>query len=491
MKHIKQGIVPIVLASSLIICASPVLAADQGWYLGLNLGKSFADIDDEGIARGLASGGLTTTSISDDDRDRGYKLLAGYQLSRHIALEAGYFDLGQFGFSASTVPAGTYDGQISIKGLNMDVLARLPLNDEFSLFARAGATYAEVKGKFATTGLVNNLHPTTENSEFNYKFGVGMEYAFTENFGVRAEAERYRINDTVSNIGDVDLFSLGLVYRFGHSPAVIATATPTPAEPVAVAPIEPEVVIVPVVETEQYCSILDLQFEIDQNTVQLEYEEKIDTLGLFMKKYPKTSAVIQGHSDNVGSEEDNLRLSRERAESVRRYLIARHGIATDRLKAEGYGEMRPIADNQTEAGKRKNRRINAIIGCATDVEGLIAAPVRITMAMDMNFDSNRAEVKQIYFAELQRVAIFMQANPGITAVVEGHASNQQGPAGSMELSRQRAKNVVKTLVDVFKVSPTRLSAEGFGNTRRMAYNTSVEGQQANRRVNIIFDLPRK
>ncbi len=58
-------------------------------------------------------------------------------------------------------------------------------------------------------------NPDPSKRETNYKFGVGIQYNFTESLGMRAEAERYRINDAVGNRGDIDLFSLGLVYRFG------------------------------------------------------------------------------------------------------------------------------------------------------------------------------------------------------------------------------------------------------------------------------------
>ena len=60
----------------------------------------------------------------------------------------------------------------------------------------------------------------------------------------------------------------------------------------------------------------------------------------------------------------------------------------------------------------------------------------------------------------------------------------------MEISRQRARNVVNYLVQNFAIDPARLSAEGFGQTRRFAYNTSQEGRQENRRVNIIINYAR-
>jgi OOP family OmpA-OmpF porin len=192
----------------------------------------------------------------------------------------------------------------------------------------------------------------------------------------------------------------------------------------------------------------------------------------------------------VGTTADNVLLSQQRAEGVVGYL-AGHGIARSRLKAVGFGETRPIADNSTEVGKRLNRRINAVISCATDLEGLTVRPARVTMAMEMEFDANQADVGAQYREELRKVANFLKANPRVTAAVEGHTSNVRGldREDAMQLSQRRAQNVVNYLVSNFDVPRSRLSAEGFGPTRRFAYNTSAEGQQDNRRVNIILDFP--
>jgi OOP family OmpA-OmpF porin len=172
------------------------------------------------------------------------------------------------------------------------------------------------------------------------------------------------------------------------------------------------------------------------------------------------------------------------------YLVDFSGIARSRLTATGYGESRPIADNNTEEGKRLNRRINAVIACATDVTGLKVVPARMTMALDMEYDVNKSEVKPEYREELRKVADFMNANPRVTATVEGHTGNLQGTAQlAREIAQRRAQNVVNYLVDNFGISRSRLSAEGFGRTRRFAYNTSLEGQRENRRVNIIINYP--
>jgi len=269
----------------------------------------------------------------------------------------------------------------------------------------------------------------------------------------------------------------------------LAPRAAKPAMPVAA----PLLVIVPVpVNTQQYCSILDIQFEIKQDDIQREEKEKLVVVGTFMNKYPDTTAVIEGHTDNVGTDAYNLKLSQRRAESVVDYLVTDLHIASSRLSAVGYGEMRPIADNSTDEGKQMNRRINAVIACATDIAGLRVLPARVTMAMEMEFDPYKAEIEPQYRDRLATVANFMKVNPTVTATVEGHAGKLVGKQHvsaelAMDISRQRAQHVVDYLADKLGVARSRLSAEGYGQSRRVAYGTTLEGQQENRRVNIIFN----
>jgi len=485
------------LAGLAAVNSSPLaLAADSGWYGGISIGQSQANIAGDRIRSELLGAGLTMTSIDEDDSDVGYKLFGGRKFNKNFAVEGGYFNLGEFGFTANTTPAGSLTGTAKFQGLNLDAVGTLPITQKLSALGRVGLIYTEGKDTFSGTGAVTVTNPNPKKSEGSYKYGLGVQYDFTRALALRGEWERYRVNDAVGNKGDVDMLLIGLVYYFGGEKAAPAAAAPAPA-PAPVAPVAaaaapalaPVLVIVPIARTQQYCSILDIQFEINQTTVQREAEEKAEKVATFMRKYPDTTAVIEGHTDEVGTSADNMRLSQTRAENVVAYLVKR-GIARTRLQAVGYGETRPIADNKTEIGRRLNRRINAIIACATDIEGIEPVPARITMAMEMEFDTNSATLRPQYSAELRKVANFMKANPRVTATVEGHTSNQSGTAEqAMQLSQRRAQNVVNALVTQFGVERTRLFAAGFGETRRFAYNTSVEGRQENRRVNIILDFP--
>ena len=462
-----------------IITSSVARADDLGWYGGANIGQSKAKIDDARIKDGLTADGFTTTSIDDDKRDMGYKLFGGYQFNKNFAVEGGFFDLGKFGFKANTMPAGVFSGTMKARGINVDAVGILPLTEKLSALGRVGLSYAQTRDAFAGSGAVNVLSANSSMHErnANLKVGLGLQYALTESLAMRVEAERYRLDDAVGNLGDVDLFSLGLVYRFGKT-----TNSSTSSEPNTVGP------MATTTQSQQYCSILDIQFEINQDDIQREESEKLAVIGTFLQKYPETTAIIEGHSDNVGAPEHNIALSQHRAESVVSYLQNSFKIAPSRLSAVGYGDTRPIADNNTEDGKRQNRRIDTVIACATDVEGLTVVPARMTMAMDMEFDQNKADVKPQYDRELRKVAKFLKANPTTTATVEGHTGNLQGtPALAMEMSQRRAQNVVDYLVNNFGIARSRLTAEGFGQSRRFAYNSSSAGQQENRRVNIIIN----
>ena len=82
----------------------------------------------------------------------------------------------------------------------------------------------------------------------------------------------------------------------------------------------------------------------------------LDSVGLVLKEYNKTLIAIGGHTDNVGSTENNLALSQKRAEAVGTYLAGR-SVASERMVINGYGESQPVADNKTEAGRKQNRRV--------------------------------------------------------------------------------------------------------------------------------------
>lgn len=443
-------------------------AKPDHWYIGGNYGRTEASIDNGEIANSIIGGGLTW--IDEDDSDRGYKFFVGYQFSEHVALEAGYADLGDFGVEVTRAPgAGTLTGETSYKGYNLDLVSIWPLTQRLSAFGRAGAFYYETDENFVgTESLAASL--ARDDKDTGYKFGAGLEYAFTERLSARIEAERYRIEDMLGDHGSLNLYSVGLVYRFGER------AAPPQQEDSVVA-------------QQDYCSKLAIHFEIDRAEIPRAESERLNAASEFLHRYPNTKAVIEGHTDNLGSDQSNMQLAQRRADSVLQYLVGQQ-VDAARISTVARGEAEPIASNDTEAGKRANRRAHTTIDCVKDVAGKALPETRITVAALVEFDANSVTVNDQYHADLEKAANYLRDNPNVTAHVEGHAADLTSTEKAQQVSERRAANVVNYLVEKFGIERSRLSAEGFGKTRRLAYNTTEEGKQQNRRVNIVLSYPK-
>ena len=353
---------------ALVAIASPSFAQSNndtvGLYGGINLGPSRARIDDPRITANLAGNGFTVNSLTDDDGSFGGKLFAGYQFNKYFALEGGAFSLGKFGYQATTTPAGTLNGEAKVRGLNLDLVGTLPITGEFSVFGRAGLTYAEAKDSFRSTGMAVVTHPNPSERATNWKAGVGMQYAFTSALSVRAELERYRINDAVGNKGDIDMASIGMVYRFGAAPAAAPrAAAPAPAMAAAPAvvisappPPPPPAPVVLAAVSEKVTLASDALFDFNKAVLKPEGKAKLDQLVTRQQGMTLEAIVATGHTDSVGGDAYNQRLSMRRAEAVKAYLVS-GGSDANRVFVEGKGEKQPVADNGTTDGRAQNRRV--------------------------------------------------------------------------------------------------------------------------------------
>lgn len=100
-------------------------------------------------------------------------------------------------------------------------------------------------------------------------------------------------------------------------------------------------------------------FEFNRAVIRPQSFPLLDTVAQVMRDFPDITVEVQGHTDDRGRDEYNLRLSGERAEAVRQYLI-QAGIAAERMTSRGYGESRPIDSNRTAAGRARNRRVEFV-----------------------------------------------------------------------------------------------------------------------------------
>jgi outer membrane protein OmpA-like peptidoglycan-associated protein len=104
-----------------------------------------------------------------------------------------------------------------------------------------------------------------------------------------------------------------------------------------------------------------VEFEFNSAKLKPESYPVLDEAARILTMHPEIDVEIQGHTDDIGSDEYNLKLSQKRAEAVRNYLVDVHMIEPVRLIPVGYGEKKPIADNSTEEGRQKNRRVEFLI----------------------------------------------------------------------------------------------------------------------------------
>jgi len=348
---------------ALAAIASPLaMAADPGWYLGANIGQSRAKIDDARITSGLLGSGFNTSSIADDNRDTGYKIFGGYQFNENFAVEGGYFDLGRFGFTATTVPAGTLSGNIKLRGVNLDLVGTVPITERFSAFGRVGLNYAQARDNFTGAGAVSVLNASPSKRDTNLKLGLGLQYALTPALGMRLEAERYRINDAVGNKGDVDLVSLGLVYRFGEKTPAPAPRAPEP-EPVAAAPTpEPAVVTPPAPPAPTRVTFSsDSLFQFGKASLQPAGKRDLDEFAAKLKGTDYDVITVIGHTDRIGSHAYNMKLSTHRAETVENYLVEAAGIPAGKISAKGVDGSDPVTQPGDCKGMKATKKLIACL----------------------------------------------------------------------------------------------------------------------------------
>lgn len=103
-----------------------------------------------------------------------------------------------------------------------------------------------------------------------------------------------------------------------------------------------------------------LLFDVDKSDLREQSKQNLTNLGRILNKYEDTNILIEGHTDSTGSEDHNMTLSKSRAESVSAYL-SQIPVKSTRFTITGYGEVQPVATNDTEEGRQLNRRVDIAI----------------------------------------------------------------------------------------------------------------------------------
>ncbi len=107
-------------------------------------------------------------------------------------------------------------------------------------------------------------------------------------------------------------------------------------------------------------SVYGIYFDFDKADIKPDSEPAIREVAKLLQENRGLKLYVVGHTDNVGSIEYNLKLSKARADAVVRELTTKYKISSDRLKAFGLGQLAPVASNKTEEGRAKNRRVELV-----------------------------------------------------------------------------------------------------------------------------------
>ncbi len=387
-----KNISPVLTALGLLAFAGTSAAqSSNGWdgsfqkrfYIGVGAGGSELTPDTSDVD------GVDVT----DDSDSAVNVTLGLDFSRRLSGELQYVDLGT---SVLTDNAEIDYSEVSLSGL-------------FYLWnGLAGNAYADYDGLDLRTGLslygragVGQMDNSARGvlfrreNDFQFLLGVGLEYAFRNGLGVRAEFTAY---DT-----DANYRGFSVLYRFGGrrintlpgEPELPDLPAPAPIETLPPPPIPADL---PAVSAEELPSLSEIiadddsdadgvldnadecpdtspgtpvnpagcemfngvlegvNFNTSSDTLTQSATAVLDDVVSTLDAFPAVKIAIHAHTDNQGPEDNNLELSRRRALAVARYLTSK-GIGIERLQARAYGETRPIADNSTKDGRLVNRRV--------------------------------------------------------------------------------------------------------------------------------------
>jgi OmpA-OmpF porin, OOP family len=184
----KTTIAALMAVSGVVVSSASFAQAkpapdDRGFYVGASVGQSTADCD----------------IPSCDDKDTAYRVFGGYQFSRNLAIEGGYSPLGEVSGAGATLEANAWD----LVGVGI-----YPINPQFSVYGKLGFYNAEVKAG----GIISGKKTTTD-----LTYGLGGQFNFARNLGLRLEWQRYSGVEAPSSAGgdsDIDVLSLGVLFKF-------------------------------------------------------------------------------------------------------------------------------------------------------------------------------------------------------------------------------------------------------------------------------------
>jgi|KBSSwiStaDraftv2_1062776.scaffolds.fasta_scaffold154518_1 OOP family OmpA-OmpF porin len=183
--------------ATLALTAAMAAHADvqPGFYAGASIGTTK-----------LSDDSFEDSGIDLDDSDTGFKIFGGYAFNKNLAVELGYFDLGEASGSFSDPFIGDASFDVGVSGLNASVVGRVPVSETFSLFGKLGFASYDLDGHVTIFGLGS---ASDSQSETDLTYGIGAALSLGPQWEMRAEYEAIDVDN-----GDANMLSVGAMYRF-------------------------------------------------------------------------------------------------------------------------------------------------------------------------------------------------------------------------------------------------------------------------------------
>lgn len=200
--------------------------------------------------------------------------------------------------------------------------------------------------------LVNPYLTDNDDGEHSIQFalGIGLSKMISDHWEFRGDVRGlHKIREGQDGINDAAV-TLALNYYFNGPKAAPPAPAPVPVPEFDDAP-------APEPETRTISVRLNVEFDFDKATVRNIYGDELEAVANAMKAHDDIELVLEGHTDSRGADAYNQGLSERRAAAVKAKLSEDYGIPAARISSVGYGESRPIADNNTDEGRQRNRRV--------------------------------------------------------------------------------------------------------------------------------------
>ena len=191
----------------------PAFAAAADFYGVVSVGRSQFNANAGSVDTYNLNNGFTSSTTSPSTSANGGKLQLGYNLGKTFALEGGYTYLGKVSFISNT-NAGSISGSTEAGLLNLDLVGKFPLNEQFSILGRLGVYYWKTKNDMPNSTTLGTTGVNDNGTDF--KFGGGVQYDFNPKIGMRGEFERFNGIGNSATTGNpkVNQLTVGAVLKF-------------------------------------------------------------------------------------------------------------------------------------------------------------------------------------------------------------------------------------------------------------------------------------